>query len=209
MSSNYREEWLNVTAKYSMLKEVYILCEETDPELKTNLQPMNEFRAALDHVMKINNALYEKNDDDECKKQFEKLNSHIERAFFDVCDMASINLRNMIIDNLEKYDSSVISEVLPDYYKKTKSEIEEIRHRIVGYRKDKGQYEPVDLLISYKKDIDRLREINEEINLKSGGLRELQDRVKKEKRRENRPGIIIGIIGIAIGTIIGVLGLIF
>ena len=100
-----KDNWIQVLEKYSVIKEVYIECEETDPELKTNLQPLNEFRAALDHMMKILMAYYQDEDEDEYQRQVDKLISHLNRAFYDICDMVSINYRNKIVDTLELYET--------------------------------------------------------------------------------------------------------
>ena len=121
---------------------MYIKCEETDPELDTNLQPLNEFRAALDHIMKAGMIMCQADNNEECerrvKDQFVKLNSHLDRAFYDICDMLSINYRNKIIDILENYDYNTISVVFPEYYGKWKSQMENISDRIAEYRFNKG-----------------------------------------------------------------------
>ena len=89
--------WEEIFSLYNTIKWLYALCEETDSELNTNLQPLNEFRAALDHLMRIVaieklDEYKEKDADDEAKK----LRSHLRRALFDICDMLSINYRNKI-----------------------------------------------------------------------------------------------------------------
>ena len=50
---NNKIDWKNIIEYYNTIKSLYIECEESDPELKTNLQPLNEFRAAFDHLMRI------------------------------------------------------------------------------------------------------------------------------------------------------------
>ena len=59
--------------------------------------------------------------------------------------MVSINIRNMIIDRLEGYDSTVISEAIPDYYNTMRPNIDEIRGRIVNYRNNKGSFDSITL----------------------------------------------------------------
>jgi hypothetical protein len=89
-----KSDWEQLVGRYNLIKELYIEGEETDPELKTNLQPLNEFRAALDHIIRI--IAIEKLDLDvyDAALQFDKLKSHLRRAFFDVCDVLAINYRN-------------------------------------------------------------------------------------------------------------------
>lgn len=52
-TTNEKINWEDIVSLYNTIKSLYALCEETDPELNTNLQPLNEFRAALDHLMRI------------------------------------------------------------------------------------------------------------------------------------------------------------
>jgi len=48
-----KESWRDLLEKYALVKKIYLECEETDPQLKTNLQPFNEFRAVLDHICSL------------------------------------------------------------------------------------------------------------------------------------------------------------
>lgn len=167
--------WEEIVKKYFIIKQLYIECEETDPELKTNLQPMNEFKAALDHTMRL--IAKEKGISKSIKEEEEqkKLLNHLKRAFFDVCDMLSMNYRNKIIDVLQIYSPTQIRTVLPDYYSVERIRIEEINIEIAKLRNDKGQdpenedvrfetyvqiiQELKDLYAKYKKSIPALEEI--------------------------------------------------
>ena len=75
-------DWEKVVSLYNSVKALYALCEETDPDLCTNLQPLNEFRAALDHLMRIvaiqNIEEYKSKD---AADEARKLLSHLRRAF--------------------------------------------------------------------------------------------------------------------------------
>lgn len=109
--------WKKIFNLYNTIKWLYALCEETDPDLMTNLQPLNEFRTTLDHLMRLVaieklSECKDKNATDEAKK----LCSHLRRAFFDICDMISINYRNKIIDLLQDYSPEEINHALPTYY---------------------------------------------------------------------------------------------
>lgn len=176
-----KEEWENILGKYSLIKEAFIECEETDPELKTNIQPLNEFRAALDHIMKMMYAFYIKEDEQIRREQFRKLNSHLDRAFFDICDLLSINYRNKIIDVIGLYDTDTIRTVLPEYYSEWKIQVEEISERIVKYRNRKNNIN----FQNYKEDIFALRDIYAEINRK----RSVLEKVADENRQKNNEAI--------------------
>ncbi|HAL73870.1 MAG TPA: hypothetical protein DCM45_02110 [Clostridiales bacterium] len=43
----------DLTARYSWVKKIYIEAEECDPDLATNLQPFNEFKATSDHLFRM------------------------------------------------------------------------------------------------------------------------------------------------------------
>lgn len=45
--------WQDLLTVYYAMKDIYTKNEEIDTELSTNLQPLNEFKAALDHLMRV------------------------------------------------------------------------------------------------------------------------------------------------------------
>lgn len=205
-----RDIWALTFYRYFKIKELYFECEETDPELKTNLQPLNEFRAALDHIMKMMWALYTDENPDEVLKQSEKLLSHLDRSFYDVCDMLSINYRNKINTCLEGFDADIILKALPNYYSQIKPEVEEISLRVITYRSKKGMnpggtgnYE------EYEADVKKLKEHYSAISKVLPTMTEFkaqklqrEAQAKKEKRRtEVRSYVIGGVIG-AVGSAI-------
>ncbi len=206
-----KTDWEKIVAYYTSVKEYYILCEETDPELKTNLQPLNEFRAALDHLMRIvaieNVNCSERKDansDEECRK----LLGHLKRAFYDICDMLSINYRNKIIDALSIYDSEMISKALPNYYSEIRPQINLFSEKIANLREEKGfgVSSPEDRMCEYKDIINSLREYYKRIQEAVPSLEEL--RKEKVKRKKYNWGIQVGIpaAGIIIGAVIAIIG---
>ena len=81
--NNERINWEEIINLYNTIKWLYALCEETDTELNTNLQPLNEFRAALDHLMRI--VAIENLDDykeKDANDEATRLCSHLRRALF-------------------------------------------------------------------------------------------------------------------------------
>lgn len=198
---DYRENIEIILAKYSDIKELYIECEETDPELKTNLQPLNEFRAALDHIMKMWCAQC-KEDHKDVLDQFRKLNSHLDRSFYDICDMLSINYRNKIIDILELYEVDTIRTALPTYYSEMKPSIDEISSRIVNYRNKKGttssaSEETLEAFSEYKQDVLSLKQMFQAIVAAQKEMGEIQEKEAKRIDEENRKNLILGgIIGV-------------
>lgn len=202
-----KDIWTNLLEKYTIIKTVYIECEETDPELKTNLQPLNEFRAALDHVMKMMHAFYILNDEQLALSQAEKLDSHLNRCFYDICDMLSINYRNKIIDILEIFDAETISTVIPDYYSKYKPNIDSITQRIASYRNKKGtnNSDNRERFSEYKEDVFELKRIYLIVSQSQNNLVEVQHKRKKKENKSNRKNLILGgLIGAAASAIVSI-----
>lgn len=211
--NNERINWEEIINLYNTIKWLYALCEETDTELNTNLQPLNEFRAALDHLMRI--VAIENLDDykeKDANDEATRLCSHLRRALFDICDMISINYRNKIIDVLEDYSVEEIQSALPSYYSEIRPRIETISEEIASLRTekrfntDKNAETAAD---EYPKIIEELQGYYKTINLSVPSLLEIRE---KRRKAESKVFIVKWVIPIATfvtGLIIGIAGLIF
>ena len=204
--------WEEIFSLYNTIKWLYALCEETDSELNTNLQPLNEFRAALDHLMRIVaieklDEYKEKDADDEAKK----LRSHLRRALFDICDMLSINYRNKIIDVLEQYSDEEIQSALPNYYSEIRPRIEIISEEIASLRTEKrfnGDKKEETAVDDYPQIIEELQGYYKTINKSVPSLLEIRE---KKRRQEKQSFVVKWVIPIATfvtGLVIGIIGLI-
>ena len=204
--------WEEIFSLYNTIKWLYALCEETDSELNTNLQPLNEFRAALDHLMRIVaieklDEYKEKDADDEAKK----LRSHLRRALFDICDMLSINYRNKIIDVLEQYSVEEIQSALPNYYSEIRPRIEIISEERASLRTEKrfnGDKKEETAVDDYPQIIEELQGYYKTINKSVPSLLEIRE---KKRRQEKQSFVVKWVIPIATfvtGLVIGIIGLI-
>jgi hypothetical protein len=198
------ESWKKIIEKYNIIKEIFIECEETDPELKTNLQPLNEFRAALDHIIRMMDAYYQIQDEQEWKNQFNKFNSHLDRAFFDICDMVSINYRNKIVDIVVRYDTETIRTAIPQYFTEWRMQIEDISERIAKYRLQKGtRVSNEELFQNYKNDVYKLRKIFKDISHQQLVLEKLAKENREKKTESVRlKYIAYGGFGLAVISLI-------
>lgn len=203
-------DWENIVSLYNTIKSLYALCEETDPELNTNLQPLNEFRAALDHLMRIigiekTDDYNEKNAVDEAKK----LRSHLRRALFDICDMISINYRTKIIDVLEDYEVEEINSAIPTYYSKIRPRIEEISEGIAILRTEKrfkNSAEEETAVDEYPKIIEELKDYYKTINKSIPSLLEIKEKNKRKKRDAFIFQKIIPIVAVVVAIVIAIIG---
>lgn len=203
--------WEKLVNSYLKVKEYYILCEETDPELKTNLQPLNEFRAALDHLMRIvaieHTAIKENGVNSEL--EYNKLLGHLKRAYYDICDMLSINYRNKIIDTLEIYEPEVIGKAIPNYYSKIRPQIELNSEKIAELREEKGfGNEGAEIRMNeYQEIITDLREYYDIIQVALPSLEELRKKSISEKRKNIVSKYVIPIASVVVSAIIAITGM--
>ena len=210
--------WEKIFSYYNSIKKIYIECEETDPELKTNLQPLNEFRAALDHLMRlVGIEKFNEYKDEDAESQSEKLLSHLRRAFYDICDMLSINYRNKIVDALKKYSPNVIKDALPDYYSKMRPDIEEMSETISSLRTNKGfnKSDEEQHIESYLEIIRRLKAYYKDILRAMPSLEELHNKENESSKNDKKKsfwtqyvipicGVGIAVVGIVVGVIVGI-----
>lgn len=210
--SNERINWEEIFNLYNTIKWLYALCEETDPKLNTNLQPLNEFRAALDHLMRIvaieNLDDYKEKDD---KEEATRLRSHLRRALFDICDMISIHYRNKIIDVLQDYSVEEIQTALPCYYSEIRPRIETISEEISSLRTEKrfnADKKEETVLDDYPEIIKELQGYYKTINLSVPSLLEIREKRRKAESKDFLIKWVIPIASFITGLIIGIVGLI-
>ena len=204
------EMWIDLLRRYLIVKEVFIEGEETDPELKTNLQPLNEFRALLDHTMRMLAEMLKQNEGspEEAEirfaAQYEKAKNHLCRAFYDICDLTSINYRNMIVQLLEPYSNDVIQAVIPEYYSRIRPRIDEINQEIAGFRSRKGTDDAeLDRFDQYHTMLQELKSLHKEIASHSGALAESASRAKAADVASRRFDIKLGLVCAAVGAVVG------
>lgn len=214
MDNNEKINWEEIFNLYNTIKWLYALCEETDPELKTNLQPLNEFRASLDHLMRIVaiENLEEYKDKDAIDES-KKLRSHLRRAFFDVCDHVSINYRNKIIDVLQDYSVEEIREALPTYYSEIRPRLEQIPEEIALLRTEKrfnSSKEDEDAVDKYPIVVEELLGYYKTVIAALPSLIDIRQKNEKQNEKKKKKDLfvqwIIPIGGVVIGAIIAVLG---
>lgn len=71
---------------------------------------------------------------------------HEYRAFFDVCDWLSVQLRKKIRLTLEPYSTAALNAAVPDYYKEVRPQLEKITLEIAAGRSGKDIAVQGDLL---------------------------------------------------------------
>lgn len=135
------DEWKKIIVLHNTNKALFIWCEDNGVQLKSFLQPNNELKNAWEHVVRAKaNELAvsgQQPNDEYIKKNLDKVLGHEYRAFFDICDWLSLNLRSKIIDLLSPYDNGTINAVIPDYYTEIRPKLDEICKGIANLRSTK------------------------------------------------------------------------
>lgn len=219
----------NLTSRYSLVKRVYIEAEETNRELVTNLQPLSEFKATLDHLFRLLEKILTTENDNLTERmtlignEFRSAQGHMCRAFFDIADALSINIREQIQSDLEPYSTEAIKLAMPDYYSHLRPQVDIISQKIADFRFSKGTLSPnqdVELFKDYHASIDQLKRIRQAITANLSSLQEADDKLKtenahrdrnhhlseKENRRfSKRVAVLSALLGAAAGAILTVL----
>lgn len=211
-------QWHKLLEVYFAVKCIYTASEEIDEELKTNLQPLNEFKAALDHIMRVMATEDQEQlpgistDDlplDFADQNLRSATSHMYRAFFDTCDSASISYRERIRNGLEGFSKEAISTALPDYYPTIRPRINEINMEIASMRSNKGQQpESEKHNISHYMDlIDELAGYCKKVDMAQASLIELKrmedERVNQERKSQRFYGVTMPALCTIGGVVLG------
>ncbi len=203
-------DWDEIISLYNTIKILYAQCEETDAALYTNLQPLNEFRAALDHMMRIAGIEYTNEyKNKSASEEATKLRSHLRRALFDICDMLAINYRMKIIDTLEDFTVEEIQAAIPKYYSEIRPRINDISEQIPELRTEKrfnSLEEEETAVEDYPKVIKELQGYRRHIDDAMPSLIEIRNKNKKKERDALIWQKIVPIASILIGIIIAVVG---
>lgn len=173
-------EWKNIIDKYAHIKNLYIECEETDPELKTTLFPLVELRSVLDHVFRLIFVKFSNSITIEEGSELNHINNHLDRAFFHLYELLFVNYRNAIITNLEPFSSYEIREGIPKYFTEYRPAIMDLTQKIINFRKNIECAKLNDMAMTgYMNDIIRMRDIFLEIRRFIPNIKGRKKRIKQ------------------------------
>ena len=147
----------------------------------------------------------DKNATDEAKK----LCSHLRRAFFDICDMISINYRNKIIDLLQDYSPEEINHALPTYYSTTRPRLKKIAEDIALLRTDKrfnSSKEEENAIDKYPIIIEELQKYCQTVSCAIPSLIEIRQKNRRKHRNAFITQWVIPIGAIIVTVVIAIIG---
>jgi hypothetical protein len=199
------ELWETIVIVHNTNKSLFIWCEENGVELKSFLQPNNELKNAWEHAIraKANEmGLTGEPNADYIQKNLHKVLSHEYRAFFDICDWLSVNLRQWIIKTLKPYDNETINAAIPNYYTEIRPKAERFCNEIAELRSTKDIPLREDIIAhveKYRTVISHLIGERAVISSKIGGLEEYKAKKQKDEVKSLRKERSLVIIGAIIG----------
>lgn len=196
--------WEKIINLYNYVKNLYALCEEVDPELNTNLQPLNEFRAALDHLMRISAIInLEEYGEYDAVEESNSLYGHLKRAYFDICDMITIHYRNSIVDILSKYEKDEIQSSIPSYYSEIRPKLEAASENIAIFRTENRFSKNRNDIEEYYQLIEKLSKYYNTVLHAESSLMDLKAERLKKENKDKISKIIIPIACAILGAACG------
>lgn len=164
--------------------------EELNPEFKSFLQPLNELKNTLEHLIRYEAAKLEfggeKKSDSYITTNLEKALGHECRAFFDTVDWLTVLLRKKVNDLLKPYSPESINKGLPEYYRTIRPRLEEINNIIAQERsrKDIGNgKEILPQIYEYSDVVTELFDIHKIIVNSVGSIVEFHDLEREESKK--------------------------
>lgn len=194
MEPNYIEHFKNYSKIYQRVKEIIIISENYEPNRNLYIAPLNEFRNSLDHIVKVFAGT------EFPEKEIDEATQHLLRAGYDSWEILSINLIKDITDSLNKYDSSAIVTVFPEYYTKVKPKLIIIKNQLIDIRSSKKI--PESDFQEYFEKVNELIKIKEIV---ANAIPVLEEYKKKEKFNFRKKNIVTLSIGVLIGIVVGII----
>ena len=210
------ETWRDVIHVHQHVKKLMLQGEELDLEQYTFIQPIRELRDALEHIIRVlaaEKGLGEDSDNDYINANLQKALGHEYRAFFDVADWVSIEVRQKIRSLVEPFSPECLTAVVPDYYSTYRPEIEETSLSIAAIRNDKdagNRGRILEQVESYRQKLDRMIAIALLLQKKAPALLEYKQKERRVSLRkavaEIAIAVVAGVILLGIGWLLGYSG---
>ena len=194
------------TKLYIRVKAMYIYAEETTAQFQDFLQPVFEINRGFDHLNRVKAVdlgitVVDKSEE-YVVDNLNKAIGHFYRAFFDIVDWLSMNLRESVTEEFKDFSHTCIGKVMPEYYREIRPEIEEVSKEIARIRakKDVGNPGTIALMEEYSDILEKLRAKIVKIVKKKPGLTDCEERLRKEQRNSRMWQILIALVGVTVGA---------
>lgn len=136
---------------------------------------------------------------------FDKAIGHLYRAFFDIADWVSINLRESILEEFTDYSHDCIQAVIPEYYTDIVPTIEEISVKIADVRtgKDVTSTDTNTLMSEYEEILKKLHKRITTVRAKKSGIIECESRREKQENNKTLKQFLVGFLILLLGILLG------
>lgn len=192
MATPESECWRKIVIVHNHAKAHLIYCEEADLNQKSFLQPWNELRNALEHVVRAKACELGLNHlsgdpDDYTLANLDRALGHEYRAFFDVCDWLTVILRQRIRDTLAPFAPypDIVQTVIPNYYDEIRPALERLNQQIADIRTRKDiKGDVLDEVEHYNAVVIKLKAFADSLSSKVPSLQELKEAKEAGAKRE-------------------------
>lgn len=192
---------------YDLAKELMIFGEQADPEHRTLIQPINELRNCLDHLMRVflvkcglgrkDLPITDKYIDTNLDKAF----GHVYRAAYDILDWVTLTIRESVVNELKDISIFTMLAIMPEYFKTLKPRFEEIMvNEVATLRKEKDvAITDEKNLIKYGKLAYEVKGLSEQILRKKPSLVEYEHKMRRRRRWEYGIVFMLGVVATIVG----------
>jgi len=200
------------------LKKVIIEAEQCGMDTSTYLQPLIQQRGAFDHICRALGAELGVSAPDlkardafgsqEVKEQYiatnhQKAMAHLYRGFFDAADWYTIELWEVMKNDLDSFPPRLLLDVVPDYIVK-KARITEISDACGALRGEKDVGTPseaIEQVEAYRKNLKELLQYKREFAAAIPALVDLEKKERLQAKRNLRTAILAVILAAVLGSI--------
>lgn len=162
-------------------------------------------------VFEVRSMGKKEDDANYCLDNLDAAIAHVYRACYDALDFSVHSLKEKIQTEFKGFDSEVILQVMPEYYSDIKPKLEKFCREIGEIRNNK---DIAKLRHSEDKNIEKYLQLWNELNEdykkmldKQGTMieqqREIENKRKKEERKNWIMAFVVGIVMLILGTILG------
>jgi hypothetical protein len=202
------EVWRQIVEVHNRAKQLFILAEEMDSRFETFLQPVQELKHALEHIVRARaRELGITGDPDPgyVDESLRKAFGHEYRAFFDVADWLGVALREKAADQMSRYSPECISRYFREWYETLRPRLETANTEIAKLRADKDVAKGSDVIPEVAKYHRQIAELVEMMPMISSHVPQLEDG-RRQERRERIWSVLwqVGLVVLGAGlTILG------
>ena len=178
-----------------------MLIEELGPDHETLIQPLQEYRHALEHIVRSRAAdlrLVTNDQEEYALDSLSRALGHEYRAFFDIADWSGIRIREKLLSDMGPYSTECISKAFLKYYADIRPEVEKFGRDIARIRGDKDISRDTNLIPQVRQYRDRVYALHGLLESVPCHLPQLEECRKRETRR-----CLWGVLAFVLGPLIG------